>query len=77
MKRYFSDAQRQLNLVASGGILQKFKTHPSFYEFALVTYKHEDDQMKNEGATAIKLYSHILDAQGQRTLQLVVGIDEN
>ena len=30
----------------------------------LVTYKNDGDQMKNEGAKAITLYSYILDAQG-------------
>ena len=34
----------------------------------LVTYKNEDDQMKNEGARVITLYSYILDVQLQLTV---------
>ena len=33
-----------------------------------VTYKNEDDQMKNEGARVITLYSYILDSQWQLTM---------
>ena len=40
--------------------------------YVLVTYKIEDDHMKNEGARVIILYSYILDGQGQLTLWLVV-----
>ena len=37
--------------------------------YVLVTYKDEEDQMKNEGARVVTtLYSNILDAQGQLTL---------
>ena len=39
--------------------------------YVLVTYKNEDDQMKNEGYRVITLYSYILDAQGQLNLYLV------
>ena len=35
--------------------------------YVLVTYKNED-QMKNEGARVIILYSYLSDAQGQLTL---------
>ena len=42
--------------------------------YVLVTYKDEENQMKNEGARVVTtLYSYILDAQGQLTLLLVVG----
>ena len=42
--------------------------------YVLVTYKDEENQMKNEGARMVTtLYSFILDAQGQLTLKLVVG----
>ena len=42
--------------------------------YVLVTYRDEDNQMKNEGARVVTtLYSYILDAQGQLTLQLVDG----
>ena len=42
--------------------------------YVLVTYRDEKDQMKNEGARVVTtLYSFILDAQGQLTLQLVDG----
>ena len=35
----------------------------------LVTYRDEENQLKNEGARAVTtLYSYILDAQGQLTL---------
>ena len=37
--------------------------------YALVTYRDEENQMKNEGARVFTtLYSYILDAQGQLTL---------
>ena len=39
------------------------------YLYVLVTYKDEENQMKNEGARVITtLYSYILDAQGQLTM---------
>ena len=50
--------------VSSDGILQKFKLIHAFM-YVLVTYKNEDDQMKNEGARVITLYSYNLDAEGQ------------
>ena len=35
--------------------------------YVLVTYRNEENQMKNEGARVVTtLYSYILDAQGQR-----------
>ena len=52
VKLYFSDAQRQLTS-------QPVMIYAFMY--VLVTYKNEDDQMKNQGIT---LYSYILDAQG-------------
>ena len=36
--------------------------------YVVVTYKNEEDKMKNEGARADTLNSYILDAQGQLTL---------
>ena len=37
--------------------------------YALITYRDEENQMKNEGASVVTtLYSYILDAQGQLTL---------
>ena len=37
--------------------------------YVLVTYRDEENQMKNEGAIEVTtLYSYILDAQGQLTL---------
>ena len=42
--------------------------------YVLVTYRDEENQMKNEGARVVTtLYSYILDAQGQLTLKLVDG----
>ena len=42
--------------------------------YVLVTYRDEENQMKNEGARVVTtLYSYILDAQGQLTLYLVDG----
>ena len=42
--------------------------------YVLVTYRDEENKMKNEGARVVtKLNSYILDAQGQLTLQLVDG----
>ena len=40
--------------------------------YVLVTYRDEENQMKNEGARVVTtLYSYILDAQGQLTQKLV------
>ena len=37
--------------------------------YVLVTYRDEENQMKNEGARVVTtLYSYILDAQGQLTV---------
>ena len=37
--------------------------------YVMITYKDEENQMKNEGASVITtLYSYILDAQEQLTL---------
>ena len=37
--------------------------------YVLVTYRDEENQMKNEGARVVTtLYCYILDAQGQLTL---------
>ena len=37
--------------------------------YVLVTYRDEENQMKNEGARELTtLYSYILDARGQLTL---------
>ena len=43
--------------------------------YVLVTYKDEENQIKNEGGARVvtTLYSYILDAQGQLTLYLVDG----
>ena len=39
------------------------------FMYVLVTYRDEENQMKNEGARVVTtLYSYILDAQGQLTL---------
>ena len=55
------------NSVVSDGIWRKFKLHTFMY--VLVTYKDEENQMKNEGARVVTtLYSYILDAQWQLTL---------
>ena len=35
--------------------------------YVLVTYKNEEDQMKNEDARVVTFYSYTLDAQGQLT----------
>ena len=44
------------------------KTHP-YSMYVLVTYRDEENQIKNEGARVVTtLYSYILDAQGQLTL---------
>ena len=42
--------------------------------YILVIYKDEENQLKNEGARVVTtLYSYILDAQRQLTLQLMDG----
>ena len=59
---------RAANSVVSYGIWQKFKLIYTFM-YVLVTYRDEENQMKNEGARVVTtLYSYILDAQGQLTL---------
>ena len=56
------------NSVVSDGIWPKFNLVHTFM-YVLVTYKDEENQMKNEGAGAVTtLNSYILDAQGQLTL---------
>ena len=68
MNVLFSDAQRAANSIVSDGILPKFKlVHTSMN--VLVTYKDDENQMKNEGARVVTtLYNYILDAQRQLTL---------
>ena len=59
---------RAANSVVSDGICPKFKLIHTFMH-VLVTYKDEENQMKNEGSRVVTtLYSYILDAQGQLTL---------
>ena len=42
---------------------------PVLVMYFLVTYKDEENQMKNEGSRVVTtLYSYILEAQGQLTL---------
>ena len=56
------------NSVVSDEIWPKFKLIHNFM-YVLVTYKDEENQMKNEGARVVTtLYSYIFDAQGQLTL---------
>ena len=55
---------RAANSGVSDGIWPKFKLIHTF-KYVLVTYKDEENQMKNEGArVATTLYSNILAAQG-------------
>ena len=73
MKVLFSDAQGQLTLLSVMGFDRKLKLIHTLMH-VLVSYKDEENQMKNEGARVVKtLYSYILDAQGKITLYLVVG----
>ena len=66
----FFSCSRAANSVVSDRIWTKFKLFHAFM-YVLVTFKNEDDQMKNEGARLVTtLYSYILDAQGQL---IVVG----
>ena len=59
---------RATSSVVSDGIWPKFKLFYTFM-YVLVTYKDEENQMKNEGARVVTtLYSYILDTQGQLTL---------
>ena len=54
--------------VVGDGIWLKFKLVYTFM-YVLVTYKDEENQMKNEGAKVVTtLYSLILDAKWQLTL---------
>ena len=39
----------------------------------LITYKNEEDPIKNEGARVLTLYIDFSDAQGQLTAQSLVG----
>ena len=44
-------------------------SNSSILLYVLVTYRDDENQMKNEGARVVTtLYSYILDAQGQLTL---------
>ena len=44
-------------------------SNSSIRMYVLVTYRVEENQMKNEGSRVVTtLYSYILDAQGQLTL---------
>ena len=68
MNVLFSDAQGAANSVVSDGICPKFKPVHTFM-YALVTYKDEENQMKNQDARVVTtLYGYILNAQGQLTL---------
>ena len=59
---------RAANSIVSDEILSKFKLIHTFM-YVLVTYKDEENQMKNEGARVVTtLYSYIFDAQGQLTM---------
>ena len=59
---------RAANSVVSHEIWPKFKLNHTFM-YVLVTYKDEENQMKNEGARVVTtLNSYIFDAQGQLTL---------
>ena len=49
------------NSVVSGGFLPKFKLIHAFM-YALLTYKNEEDQMKNECERVVTLYNYILSA---------------
>ena len=54
--------------VVRDGIWPKFKLIHTFI-YVPVTYKDEENQIKNEGARVVTtLYSYILDAKGQLTL---------
>ena len=59
---------RAANSLVSDGILKKLKLiHTLMY--ILVTYKNEENTMKNEDDRVVTtLYCHILDAQGMLTL---------
>ena len=68
MNVLFSDAQRAANSVVSDGICPKFNLVHTFM-YVLVTYKDEENQMKNEDAReGTTLYSYTLDTQVQLTL---------
>ena len=56
------------NSIVSDEIWPKFKLI-HYFMYVLVTYKDEENQMKNEGTRVLTtLYSYIFDAQGQLTL---------
>ena len=56
------------NSIVSDEIWPKFKLIYTFM-YVLVTYKNEEDQMKNECARMVKTFlSYILDTQWQLTL---------
>ena len=60
--------RKESNQTIKNGIWPKFKLIHTFM-YVLVTYRDEENQMKNEGDRAVTtLYSFILDAQGQLTL---------
>ena len=65
---YSFRCSRAASSVVNDGICPKFKLIRTFM-YVLVTYKDEENEMKNEGFRVVTtLYSYILDAQGQLTL---------
>ena len=47
--------------------MTEIQTH-QYFMYVLVTYKHEENQMKKGAKVVTTFYSYILDAQGQLTL---------
>ena len=43
----------------------------------LLTFKNEEDLIKNRGARVFTLYINFSDAQGQITLEMVLGFGRN
>ena len=67
----FSRRSRAANSAVLGPIWPNFELFRDVID-VLVTYKYEEDPIKNEGATVVTtLYSKFSDAQGQITLVLV------
>ena len=68
MNVFVFKCSRAANSIVIEGIWPKFKLLHTFM-YVLVTYKNQENQMKNEGARVVTtLYNYILDAQGQLTL---------
>ena len=79
-RKYIFRPSRAVYSIVIGGIRTKFKLILAFMH-VLVTYKNEEDQIKNEGARVQQSFSHCMliipDMQGQLFAQSQVRAGQN